>query len=146
MPYREKIAWLSLAAMVVSYGPYFAYLAWSQPSAAVPNLPLLGVLAAVSAVRVAVLGPLWLWFRASTPADDRLMDERDRDIERRAVGVAYYVLMTGALLAAMVMPFTTAGWDIVNAGLAAIVIAEITRDGLVVWAYRRRGEAAGWAA
>jgi hypothetical protein len=37
----------------------------------------------------------------------------------------------------MVMPFRTSGWQIVNAGLLAIVLAEITQNGLAAWSYRR---------
>lgn len=46
-------------------------------------------------------------------------------------------MMTGMILVGMVMPFTHSGWDIVNAGLLAIVLAEITQHGLTAWRYRR---------
>lgn len=137
MPYREKIAWLSLAAMALGYGPYFAWVAIEQPPPDVPNLPLLALFAAATAVRLAVLGPVWLWLRLKTPADDRMEDERDRDIQRRAVTWAYYVLMIGALLGGAIQPFTTYGWDIVNAMLWAVVIGEAVRDALVIRGYRR---------
>ena len=38
MPYREKIAWLYLAAMAVTYGPYFLITALHPPGDALPNL------------------------------------------------------------------------------------------------------------
>ncbi len=44
MPYREKIAWLSLLGMAVCYGPYFAFTHRSplleQP---LPNLQLMAL-------------------------------------------------------------------------------------------------------
>ncbi len=138
MSYREKIAWLSLVAMAASYGPYFAYVAWTQPGPEVPNLPLLGLFALATAVRLVILGPGWLALRFRTPSEDRVLDERDRDIDRRAVGAGYGVLMTGAILTAIIQPFTTWGWDIVNSALFAIVVGEAVRYGLIVWGYRRR--------
>src|ERR1700694_4296259 len=46
MPYREKIAWLSLIAMAVTYGPYFAIVAAGiLPAEALPNLRQLGLFA-----------------------------------------------------------------------------------------------------
>ena len=49
----------------------------------------------------------------------------------------WVVMMVGMMLVGMVMPFTTSGWEIVNAGLLAIVLAEITQNGLAAWSYRR---------
>lgn len=71
---------------------------------------------------------------ANAPAD-----ERDRAIDRRAANVAYYVLLIGMILVAVVMPFSAPAWKIVNAGLAAIVTAEVVRHVLILLSYRR-----GW--
>ena len=139
MPYREKSNLLALAAMLVAYVPYFAIVAATPvETAPMPNLPLLGLFAAVSILRMFVLGAGYLWFRVRTPDDVReKADERDRDIERKSMAVAYYVLIFGMILVACIMPFTHAGWSIVNAGLFAIVLAEVIRCIVAAWSYRR---------
>ena len=85
------------------------------------------------------------------PAEDRSGDvlaERlaaaghvlaDRAIERRGASLAYYVLICGMILVGIVMPFSEAPWKIINAALAAIVIAEAVHHGFVLLSYRR-----GW--
>lgn len=139
MPYREKLAWLTLVGMAVCYGPYFAFTYRSplldQP---LPNLALMTLLAAAAggnAVWV-LLGRLLV--KMKTPSDERgVADERDRAVERRANTVAYYVLMGLALYVGCFMPFTSAGWHIVNSMVASVVIAETVSSALVVAGYRR---------
>ncbi len=141
MPYREKSNLLALAAMLVAYVPYFAIVALTPIDAEpMPNLRLLGLFAAVSILRMVVLGAGYLWFRVRTPEDVReKADERDRAIDRRSIAVAYYVLIIGMILVGAIMPFTFAGWTIVNAALFAIVLAEIIRCIVAAVSYRR-----GW--
>lgn len=141
MPYREKSNLLALAAMLVAYVPYFAIVPVT-PSAAepMPNMRLLSLFAAVSFLRMLVLGAGYLWFRVRTPEDVReKADERDQAIARRSMAVAYYVLIIGMILVGAIMPFTFAGWTIVNAALFAIVLAEIIRCFVAAMSYRR-----GW--
>ena len=45
------------------------------------------------------------------------------------------------ILVGCVMPFTSGGWKIVNTAIFMIVIAQVVRDGLSTWSYRR-----GWHA
>lgn len=139
MPHREKLAWMTLLWIAVTYGPYFVHVAMSPPAPGVmPNLPQLWLLALAAGGNgvLHILGRIGL--RIAAPDDARApADERDRDIERRSISVAYYVMMAGMILVGMVMPFTTSGWEIVNAGLLAIVLAEITQNGLAAWGYRR---------
>jgi hypothetical protein len=139
MPYREKLAWLSLVGMAVCYGPYFA-LTYQSPllDRPLPNLALMTLLAAAAggnAVWV-LLGRLLV--KMKTPSDERgVADERDRAVERRANTVAYYVLMGLALYVGCFMPFTSAGWHIVNSMVASVVIAETVSSALIVAGYRR---------
>ena len=139
MPHREKLAWMTLLWIAVTYGPYFVHVVLSPPEPGVmPNLPQLWLLAMAAGGNgiLHILGRIGL--RIAAPDDARApADERDRDIERRSATVAYYVMMAGMILVGMVMPFTTGGWQIVNAGLLAIVLAEITQNGLAAWSYRR---------
>lgn len=141
MPYREKSNLLALAAMLIAYVPYFAIVAVTPVDAVLtPNLRLLVLFAAVSVARMLILGIGYLWFRIRTPEDVREpADERDRAITRRSTTVAYYVLMTGTLVAGAVMPIWFAGWTIVNAALFAVVLAEIVRCLMAAVSYRR-----GW--
>ena len=64
-------------------------------------------------------------------------DERDRAISRRSLGAAYYVLIAGVILVGCVMPFQSAGWRLINAAVAAIVLAEVVRYGVAAYCYRR---------
>jgi membrane protein YqaA with SNARE-associated domain len=139
MPYREKLAWLSLVGMAVCYGPYFA-LTYRSPllEQPLPNLRLMALFAAAAggnAVWV-LLGRLFV--RMTTPRDERgVADERDQAIDRRANTLAYYVLIGLALYVGCVMPFTNSGWHIVNSMVASVVIAEMLRYAMMVVAYRR---------
>jgi len=139
MPYREKSNLLALAAMLVAYVPYFAIVAVTPvDDGPMPNMQLLGLFAAVSILRMVVLLAGYLWFRVRTPEDVReKADERDRAIESRSMAVAYYVLITGTILAGAILPFVAAGWTVVNAALFAIVLAEIIRCVVAAWGYRR---------
>ncbi len=140
MPYREKTAWLALIGMIVPYGAYFGILAAGIfPDKTLPNLPLLGLLAAVSIVRLLILGVGNLYLSRVSPLEARTpLDERDRAITQRSVSSAYYVLIAGMILVGFFLPFTSGGWTIVNTALAAIVVAEIVRYSVVVVNYRRQ--------
>ncbi len=140
MPYREKIAWLSLIAMTVAYVPYFAIInAGYLPPRPLPDLRQIGFLCAVSVARVLILGIGYLLIRHGSPQEARIPpDERDRAIDSRSVAIAYYVLMAGMILVGCFMPFSTSGWPIVNATIFMIVVAEVVRYGIAVVNYRRQ--------
>lgn len=138
MPYREKIAWLSLIAMAVTFGPYLVFAATAGGGGAGrAGLPFL-VPFGVAAIGQAVLIGMGHWFlRRRAPLDARTpRDERDRAIDRRSVALAYYVLMAGMILVGVVMPFNAGGWSIVNAALLAVVLAEVVHHTCVVASYR----------
>jgi membrane protein YqaA with SNARE-associated domain len=139
MPYREKVAWISLLGMAVCYGPYFA-LTHRSPllDRPLPNLELMTLFAWAAGGNAvwALLGRLVL--RMTTPRDERgPADERDQAVDRRANTVAYYVLIGFALYVGGFLPFTTSGWHIVNAMVASVVVAEFLRYALIVMGYRR---------
>jgi len=138
MSYREKIAWLSLMAMAVAYGPYFLLAARGPGSwEPLPQLHPLGLFALVSIVRMLILGAGYLYLRFGSPREERLpLDERDRAIEHRSISAAYYVLIAGMILVGCLMPFSSTGWTIVNAAIFWIVAAEIVHYGVVVASYR----------
>lgn len=140
MAFREKIAWLTLVTMVAAYGVYFGILGpavgfgerrmadiiWSFGPAAAAN----AIVVIIGAIAIAVTGRK----EANAPAD-----ERDRAIARRGGNVGYYVLIVGTMLVGVVMPFTDPPWKIVNAALLAIVLAQMSHLGVILWSYRR-----GW--
>lgn len=140
MPYREKTAWLSLLAMLLTFGPYFALTATHiLPTEPMPNLRLLGWFALTAIVQMLILGIGHLYLRRSSAQEARLpLDERDQAIMRRSVSSAYYVLIAGMILVGCVMPFSSSGWSIINAALFMIVAAEIVHYGVVVVSYRRQ--------
>jgi hypothetical protein len=137
MSYREKIAWLSLIAMAVTYGPYFK-LAASGPRSwePLPHLHPLGLFALVSLLRMLILGAGYLYLRFGPGNEHLPLDERDRAIEHRALSAAYYVLIAGMILVGCFMPFSSTGWTIVNAAIFWIVAAEVVHYGVVVASYR----------
>lgn len=138
MPYREKIAWLSLIAMAVTFGPYFAIAASSRESGDdLPELRLL-LLFGIAAITQAILLGIGRWYlRRKSPLDARTPpDERDRAIDRRSVTLAYWVLIAGMIVVGVVMPFNAGGWSIINAALFALITAEVVHYASTVTSYR----------
>lgn len=139
MPYREKIAWLSLGAMIVAYGIYFTVvIGASLNNKPITDLTTLILFTEIVAIQVAILIVGHLYFRFKTPIDAKAkMDERDRAISQNSMSVAYYVLMAGIIMVGIVLPFLGTGWKIVNSALFMIVIAEFVQYSLVIWGYRK---------
>lgn len=140
MSFREKSAWLSLLAMALSFGPYFALVASSaEQDNPLPNLPLLGWFAVTVLVQVIIMAGGAALLAMRSPQEARTPpDERDHAIARRALSAAYYVLMVGMCLVGCVMPFYAAGWRIINAALFMMVAAELVHYGVAVISYRRQ--------
>ncbi len=140
MPFREKTAWLTLIAIAVTFGPYFAVVAARGRAASeVPGLHELGLFAVVVIVQVIVVAAGHAFLAAVSPTDARMPpDERDRAITSRSIAFAYYVLIAGMIVVGCVMPFNSRGWTIINAALAMIVAAEVVHYGAIVVGYRRQ--------
>ena len=138
MPYREKTAWLMLAAMAVTFGPYFTIVATGYfPERPLPDLHQLGLYAIAAIVQVVILGAGHLYLRHGSPDEARMPpDERDLAIMRRSMTMAYYVLIMGMILVGVIMSFTAVGWKIVNAALFTIFVGEIVHYGSIVLSYR----------
>ena len=138
MTYREKFAWLSLISMAVTFGPYFTFMALFPPTDPLPDLPTMRLFAVAAISQGLILLGGYLWLRFRTPDDARApADERDRVINSRSFGAAYYVLIGGMIVVGCIMPFTTTGWELVNSAAVMIVLAEVVRDTVVVWNYRQ---------
>jgi hypothetical protein len=140
MPFREKIAWVSLAGIALAFIPYFALTeSYAGPARLYPAYS--GALFIGISVLVAILVTIASIGVALTNIRDAQAptDERDRTVARRASSIAYAVLLP-ALFLAMATAFF--GWStaaVVNAVLAAVVVAELVRNALEIIGYRR-----GW--
>lgn len=140
MSYRENAAWLTLLSFAITYGPYFTVVGLgSIPEDPLPNLRQLGLFAATAIAQMLILAIGHLYLRRSMADEARCPpDERDRAINYRARNFSYYVLIGGMILVGCVLPFTTAGWSIVNAALFMIVAAELVGYGMIVASYRKQ--------
>ena len=136
MPFREKMAWITIAAHVVVFGVYFWILAqaWDDQHGLGLSLGLmigavvcLVILMVASAIAVAILSPK----EANAPAD-----ERERIIGLKAERVASYVLSTlvVCLIGALLMNWN--GLLVANLLLGAMVIAEMTKAAAQIAYYR----------
>lgn len=140
MAYREKIGWLSLFAMALTFGPYFVLVAMHvYPDAALPDVRQLILFGVTAVAQAFIIGAGHLYFRRSSPDEARMPpDERDRAIMQRSISSAYYVLIAGMIMVGVMMPFNSGGWKIVNAALFMIVTAEVVHHGVAVASYRRQ--------
>jgi hypothetical protein len=140
MPYREKTAWLSLFAMIVTFGPYFVYVAMDHRlPRPLPDLHELTYYAFITIAELLILGIGHLVLRLKSPEEARTPpDERDQEIKRRSLSSAYYVMIFGMIQVGCIMPFMNKGWTLVHASIFMIVAAEVTRLSVTVISYRRQ--------
>lgn len=137
--YRERLAALSLGALLLAYVPYFTYITVSPAPEGPPEIGRLAAFAVAAGVHAVLQLVGTLWLRSVTPAGAaRLMDERDRAIAHGARSLAYGVLIAGLCVSGVVMPFQTGGWRIVNTSLFAIVVAEVAHHATIVVRYRQQ--------
>lgn len=138
MPFREKIAWLSLASIALTFGAYFATLQYFHTLDA-PLKPisigllfatiiLLTIVTTVGATAIAIANPA----EANAPAD-----ERDRSVAMRACAHSYFVLLILVMAAAATAHMGFSIFGVLNWVLAAIVLAELLRHSLLILGYRR---------
>lgn len=141
MAYREKLAWLELVGMVIAYGGYFIAVGIVDPAPGrLETLTYVALFGAATVARLLILGTGWLTLKAKMGSEARAKpDERDRSIARRGAAIGYYVLLGLMLWVGVMLPLTDTGWAVANSALAAIIIAEIVRDAVIVASYRR-----GW--
>ena len=131
----EKRAWLTLWTMCPGYLVYFAIqIGWPQLTPTV--LSKFGLLAAVAGLHAIGYIAGELMFRYRNREEGLQKDERDDAIDARATRAAYMLLLAGAILTGMVMPFTDSGWKIANTALLFIVLSEALRGILTVRGYR----------
>lgn len=78
---------------------------------------------------------LYAAITGDTPEDRR--DERDRQIERRALTWAWYLLSFGILAVIVDLALGASAFRAMNLILGLCAVAELFRDGFKIWLYRR---------
>ncbi|MDP1632617.1 MAG: hypothetical protein Q8L66_14470 [Caulobacter sp.] len=134
MSFREKTAWISLFTVVLVMGPYFYGLIVDPPQGAAAVGGLIKAIIAVIVLQVALHIAVAVW---SPKAAQAATDERERLIALKADRVGYYVLASGAFLAAATIHLGFGRAEIANGVLAALVAAEILRSGAQIVGFRR---------
>jgi len=131
--FREKSLWVSLLATLAIYAHYFIrvlQLGEGEPGR-VAGL-FIGTVIAMIVVQVVVTAALALHKKPERA------DERDRQFSLVASRISYYVLMAGVWGALTVGALQLGAFWVIHAGLAAIVLGEVTRCGVQVYLYRVR--------
>ena len=151
MPFREKLAWISLASTLLIWGSYFVEIGLDAAVGRLETGALLGlfigrvVLSVIVEVVLATAAALLAPKEANAPAD-----ERETLIGLKATNAAYAVLSFGAVIAAVtgalvavrgagLLPQTEADVAFVSANgvLFALVLAELVRSTWQIVGYRR---------
>lgn len=138
MPFKEKVAWISVVTTVLVWGVYFGFMAVTRGrypgpvyfAAFFAAMIVQAILASAAAIVSAVLAP------ADASAGS---DERDKAIARRAYAIAYPVLLVLVVCVAASIHFGAQPVAMAYGIMGAIVIAEIAHYGAQIAGYRR-----GW--
>ncbi len=138
MPFKEKIAWISVVTTILVWGSYFGFMAatgWRHPGPVyfagfIGAVIVQTILVTIASIVTAILSP-----RDASAGSD----ERDRAISRRAYAFAYPVLLTLVVCVAASMHFGVRAVGMAYGIMGAIVIAEIVHYGAQIAGYRR-----GW--
>ena len=138
MAFREKIAWVTLAALCIAYGAYFLVLG---PNVAFGENDLVDVIwsfgpVAVVHALITIAGSIAVAVTAPRDAK-RPADERDRAISRRSDAIGYYALLVGLIFVGVIMPFSEPPFKIINVTLAIVVLVELLRHATTLISYRR---------
>lgn len=138
MAFREKMAWFTLISFIVTYAVYFGIAGPSVEFGRNNMLDIVWTFGPVAAVHglISAIGSAGIAIAARRDASN-IADERDRAIDRKAISVAYYVMLVGVLIVGVAGPFTMEPYKIVNLSLAVVVICQIIHDALVILGYRR---------
>ena len=137
MSYREKSTWISFLLLLAISIPFFSQVLRieSGHSSSEGSFHLFLALVILFIVGEIVLHAIIVM---QSPRDARApKDERERLIDLKAMRAAFFVLMTGALLVVAVVHFPVDRFQILQALLLAVVVAELTMLGARLVYYRR---------
>jgi hypothetical protein len=131
LTFKEKSLWVTLIATSAIYGAYFWHVLSSDAGPGRAGAWFASTVVAMIAVHLISHAALALHRRPERS------DERDRQIARIGARNAYYVLMSSTWGALGVAATALGTFWCVQAVLAAIVIAELTRCASQLVYYRR---------
>jgi archaellum biogenesis protein FlaJ (TadC family) len=137
MSFREKSTWISFVLLLAISIPFFTQVLRIENGRASSEASFHLFLALVI---VFIVGEIVLHavIVMQSPRDARApKDERERLIDLKAMRVAFFVLMTGALLVVVLVHFPVDRFQILQALLLAVVVAELTMLGARLVYYRR---------
>jgi hypothetical protein len=138
MSFREKTAWVTLLAIIGVSVLYWLHV----PSLFDPHHEawVLHAMAASIATYVVIELVAWIVLRLRFPQDARTpKDERERLIDLKAIRVAYYVFVVGAL-GGMFVTLHVVGAHIVGLGMVifmAFVLSQVAKYVARIVYYRR---------
>ena len=154
MPFREKVAWVSLVSTVIIWSWYFCRVWQAIQVGKVADAGFVTLFfTALGVIVVVQVGILMLTSRGNLSDFDTKPDERESLIDGRANGAAYLMLMNFlvVLLASTsrIGDFSDAGFASDPAGSAVvlmangvvlcIVLAAVVHDAALVFFFRRYG-------
>jgi hypothetical protein len=137
MSFREKSAWISFVLLLALATPFFVQVARIEVGAASSEGSFHFFLLLFVAFIVGEI-VLHAIIAMQSPRDARApKDERERLIDLKAMRVAFFVLMTGAILVIVMVHFPVDRFQILQALLLAVVVAELVMLGARIFYYRR---------
>jgi hypothetical protein len=136
MSFREKIAWVALAGIVIAATFYFGMLLRYPQTGS--RAYFIGLFLATTLVQTAVTIVASVVVALFSPKDAGApRDERDRRIASDAAALSYYPLLIGVMAAAVSIHFGNGLFGLLNTLLGVIMAAEALRFGMQIIAYRR---------
>ncbi len=138
MSFREKIHWVSFAAMALVFGWYFLSYPWGIIDSAAGVMASVGMLVPAVIIIIVAMSLATAFFALRMPGDvDLKEDERDRTIHFRGTHLAYYPLVVGIWANLFAVFYQISPGVQLNLLLATVVFAELVRIGAQIFFYRR---------
>jgi hypothetical protein len=138
MPFKEKIAWISVITTAIVWGSYFGYMLATRGQ--LPGTVYLTGFVGAVVVQTILVVIASIVTSILAPADASAgSDERDKAVARQSYAFAYPVLLTLIVGIAASMHFGIDARGMAYEIMGAIAIAEIVHYGAQIVGYRR-----GW--
>jgi len=137
MPFREKIAWISLVATLVVYGGYFVSLtvSWGGEGWISDSF---GLLVGTTVLFVVVMIALTVVAAVLAPADAAApADEREKLISLKASQFPYFALSSGAFTTIVALFVGTDRFFAANFLFLSMIVAEVAKDAAQIFYFRR---------
>ena len=137
MSFREKSTWISFVLLLAISIP-FCYQFVRIESGSTSSQATFHLFLALVIVFIVGEVVLHAIIVMQSPRDARApKDERERLIDLKAMRVAFFVLMTAAILVIVLVHFPVDRFEIIQALLLSVVVAELTMLGARLVYYRR---------